>query len=178
MENTIYAICDPINDEVIYIGNTFSLRHRMYFHLNKNTQKTLSTPISKWLYDILNKGIKPKIKTIEICSKEDSYDREKYWIRQHKENGCMLLNVALGGKGASGVSKVMSEESKNKIRLKKKGAFQKGKTIVFTDFNGIPIKIFESLTDASNYSGCSINSISNNLKKLSQKTKSGIWEYF
>ena len=39
-------------------------------------------------------------------------------------------------------------------------------------------KIFESLTDASNKTGISINSISNNLKGLSKITKVGKWEIY
>jgi hypothetical protein len=51
------------------------------------------------------------------------------------------------------------------------------KTIVLY-IDEIPIKIFNSLTDASEYSGASITSISNNLKNYSKYTKKGIWKYF
>lgn len=178
MENnkiSIYSLRHPESNEVVYIGKAKNpnLRRNSYNCLKANING--KRPVQKWVTNILLTGIKPVFEIIEVCDIINWEERECYWIAHFKSTGISLLNVSSGGKGRNGTTH--SEESKKLISLSKTGKPKKGKSI-YLEINGEPIKIFESLTDASDFSGTSIKSISNNLLGISTKTKIGKWKFY
>jgi group I intron endonuclease len=76
--------------------------------------------------------------------------------------------------GMANKNNIISDSHKLAISKAKKGkpALNKKKIILNNEF------VFSSLTDASNKTGVSITSISNNLNGLSKTTKIGIWRIY
>lgn len=77
MDIKIYSLIDPVTDEIRYIGQTCrTLNRRLNNHLwcDHNKYKT------EWLNSLRKKGMRPIIKLIEKCNKDERFEREKYWI--------------------------------------------------------------------------------------------------
>jgi hypothetical protein len=92
----IYALSDPISNQIRYIGlTTVNLNHRLNQHIY--SAKTRSpTHRSKWI-NSLNK--RPNILLIdEIISDEIEWWLEEYYINQFKTWGFNLVNSTNGGK--------------------------------------------------------------------------------
>ena len=114
--NIIYGLCDPISNDVRYIGKAINLhirikKHYSYSKLKYNTHK------NNWLKLLLEKGYVVKVIILEECeSKEFLNEAEIKWIKYYKSIGCNLTNATEGGDGG-----IMSKESINKgIETKKK----------------------------------------------------------
>lgn len=104
MDNIIYALIDPRNEEVRYIGkstqglkrprqhkNPYQLRHE------KHTYKT------RWIKQLLNLGLTYKIRIIQSYLTSDYLsEAEKFWISLFIKRGCRLTNITEGGEGVSG----------------------------------------------------------------------------
>lgn len=96
-----YSLSDPVTKEVRYIGVTTSKLNVRYAQhkYNATNISRRTTPIAKWFYSLLNKGIAP---TINIVSIFKDYKNSNLWelieqclIKQHTN----LLNLHEGGKG-------------------------------------------------------------------------------
>jgi len=84
----IYSLVDPITNEIRYIGKTIMpLSKRLSTHYRDKhlTHKTC------WITSLKKVGLKPLIKSIEICDEETLTEREIYWISYFKEK-CNLTN--------------------------------------------------------------------------------------
>ena len=89
----IYSLIDPITNEVRYIGQTLLLRQkkRLYEHV-KYAHKG-KTHSSCWIRKLIRCGETPIMNVIEVVSKDNVNDREKYWIKQFDN----LTNLTDGG---------------------------------------------------------------------------------
>jgi len=90
----IYALVCPIENRVRYIGATKRyLSERLARHCNPPKHYNLDK--QRWISNLKAKGLKPKIRLIEVTSEGNLIDRERYWIAHYgREN---LLNMNDGG---------------------------------------------------------------------------------
>lgn len=53
--------------------------------------------IDFWENGLISKGLSPIFEIIEITNEEKWMDREIFWIKKLKMDGCHLLNMTNGG---------------------------------------------------------------------------------
>jgi hypothetical protein len=92
----IYALCDPNNNEIRYIGQTDNISRRFNDHisssLNKNSE-SYNTYKSRWIRKLISNNLLPIIKIIETCNNiNESNIREKYHIVKLTNEGVRLTN--------------------------------------------------------------------------------------
>ncbi|MFN7301685.1 MAG: NUMOD1 domain-containing DNA-binding protein [Bacteroidota bacterium] len=91
--NYIYALIDPLTNNIRYIGKTVNLASRYSFHVNdkSNTYKV------NWIKSLQTQNLKPIMVVIDKC-KYSWQDREKFWIAHFKKM-YKLTNLTAGGDG-------------------------------------------------------------------------------
>lgn len=114
----IYALIDPRNDRVRYIGWTSTtLEKRLYKHLLPSELKK-KTHKNNWLNQLVCENLRPIIVEIEKVPYKDYQESERKWIAYYgREN---LTNGTDGGEGMLGW--VPSEDTRRKLSetMKKK----------------------------------------------------------
>lgn len=108
----IYALIDPRNNNIRYVGKTIELNKRFWAHKN---DKNKSHKVN-WIKSL--KGLDPKLIVLDICSSKDWEFWEQYWISQCKTWGFKLTNLTDGGAGSIRRKQSIEEKEKraNKIR--------------------------------------------------------------
>lgn len=111
----IYALIDPRDNAIRYVGKTFRTAHRRLrrhlasCYLNGKTHK------ERWLRTLVALGVQPIITVIETCtSSADLSKRERFWIAHYRAVGAALTNATDGG---DGVGYKHTPESKERIRV-------------------------------------------------------------
>jgi hypothetical protein len=98
----VYKLIDPVTNKIHYIGKTTQpINKRLEGHINESDRYgnlPIATAKQKWIYNLRNKNLVPKIEVLETCYDEKSLDvAEKFWIKAYtsgdKEN--ILLNIVL-----------------------------------------------------------------------------------
>lgn len=111
----IYSLSDE-NNVIRYVGKTNNIKDRIKRHINES--KKCRTHKEKWIFNMLQNNLKPKIEIIEDVPYNEWERCEIYWISQLKCWGFNLLNGTSGGEGSDGFKgKKHNEKSKEKIRL-------------------------------------------------------------
>lgn len=111
----IYALVDPLGNEERYVGKSKDPNYRMQDHLKDNS-KTYKV---HWLKKMQSEGRFPILKILETVSAQDKWqDREKFWIKKLKSQGCRLTNSTPGGEGGGADGRIWSLESRQKLRSK------------------------------------------------------------
>lgn len=102
---SIYVLRDPRTQEVRYVGKTVrDLRHRLAMHI-RSAQRGARRHSSNWIRSLLNNGIAPEIKEIEVAY-ENWAAREKYWIAYYRKmSPGRLTNLTDGGDGLAGLKR-------------------------------------------------------------------------
>lgn len=101
--SSIYALVDPITDQIRYIGQTrYSLEKRLLGHFKDRQQlKHKNNYNANWIDKLYrNYKLKPIIKPIElfhVCTQEHLNEREIYWINYYRSIGCKLNNTSMDG---------------------------------------------------------------------------------
>lgn len=110
---TIYALIDPDNGHVRYVGKTIYLpERRLTFHIN-TIPKNAHLPSARWLKKLTASGKRPSITILEtVPIGNDWKDRERFWIANFRPNG-KLLNLTDGGEGIAGLPR--SDATRKKI---------------------------------------------------------------
>jgi len=103
----IYSLCDPITEEIRYIGKTINPSQRLSRHIKDGYKK--SSHKECWIYSLLQKGLNPKMNIIEECFGDSWIEREKYYISKIPN----LTNHTEGGDSPAGHK--FSEETKRKM---------------------------------------------------------------
>lgn len=91
MSNTsiyvIYALVDPRDEQVHYVGLSNNARRRFKEHLK--AQKT------RWMQSLLAEGLEPRLDYLEtdIASLQQARDRETYWIAYYANKHHPLENA-------------------------------------------------------------------------------------
>jgi hypothetical protein len=114
---TVYALVDPRDHEIRYIGVTKNALHpRLSSHVRTaQSSRRGSTHKNDWIRKLLRTGYTPQI--IEIQSGlavKDAFNAEIYWISHFKDQGACLTNTSTGGEGTTGV--VPSAATRQKMR--------------------------------------------------------------
>jgi group I intron endonuclease len=103
----IYALIDPRDKSVKYIGVSKDVRRRYKEHLAdfRYTKK------AAWIRKMKRLGLVIKVKLIEICTNKNWKSRERYWIKYYSNN--KLVNLTKGGEGIFGYRH--SQKTKDRI---------------------------------------------------------------
>lgn len=99
----IYTLCDPVTNQVRYIGKTFDCKRRLREHLSCRG-KTRSV---QWIKSLRKIGLKPVLEileTVKTSQPEDWESAERFWIEMFRQWGFQLVNLDSGGMGGRRVS--------------------------------------------------------------------------
>lgn len=109
--NTVYAMIDPRNGRVRYVGCTAKgLKHRLSVHKNDYA----SPEKLAWLLLLESEGLEPIMTVLEtVLEGGDVYEREEYWQRYYLEREGDLLNKRIG--------RTLSDEHRRKISARLAG---------------------------------------------------------
>jgi group I intron endonuclease len=95
----IYALSDPRNNQIRYVGKTvMTLKKRLYHHL-WDLKRCTNHHKKHWIEKLLESGDAPKILLLDEVDKDGWQFWEKYWISQMKCWGFDLVNYHEGGSG-------------------------------------------------------------------------------
>lgn len=121
MKTFIYALKNPINNKIFYIGKSNKPKQRLSSHISRT--KILKTPTSKFIISLLEQNTKPELMILEEISIIEWEEKEKFYIEKYTlENE--LTNLSKGGKGNTGF--FHSKETKllmSKNRKEKQNSF-------------------------------------------------------
>ncbi len=122
----IYSLEYPENN-ICYIGKTINMEQRFKRHIYDSKCKTSSRKLA-WIKSLLNNGIKPIMKVIDIVNESDSNFWEIHYIALYKSFGFKLTNNTFGGDGQSNPTLEVRQSISEKIKLRAKinGVWNKG----------------------------------------------------
>src|SRR3990167_7541172 len=109
--NYIYALVDPRNYEIRYIGKSIYPNIRYKQHLKDITYNPHK---QHWIKMLASLGLQPLLEILEEVDNDNWQDIEIWYIEETKKCGHRLLNMTSGGDGLLNVS----DETKEKLRLK------------------------------------------------------------
>lgn len=90
----IYALIDPRDMTIRYIGKAQNSTRRLKDHLREARRKT---PLYAWIGKLRTIDMQPLLKVICIAISDDWQSLEKLLIEQYRGDGARLLNLAEGG---------------------------------------------------------------------------------
>ncbi len=94
----IYALIDPRDDTVRYVGVTKDVYFRLHRHVKDDTKDSKRA----WINELEQLGLSPELEVLETIEIEPdrpedidaiALQREKYWIQEFLKSGASLLNV-------------------------------------------------------------------------------------
>jgi hypothetical protein len=100
----IYALIDPRDGEIRYIGKAKNLKKRLEKHISPPNLK-VDNHKTNWIKLLKKLKLKPIIREIELVPLNVWEEKEKYWIKYYREQGCDLTNGTEGGEGAVGAKR-------------------------------------------------------------------------
>lgn len=89
----IYALVDPRDQAVRYIGQTTNLVARLSGHNNEHPSKP--THKNNWIKALKKLGLTPIMEIVETVPLSELDQREQYWIAVKLSEGCDLTNIAI-----------------------------------------------------------------------------------
>jgi len=95
----IYALVDPNDGAIRYIGKSDNLQLRYYNHICYS--KTSYDHKSNWIKKLRANNQQPELIIVEKVLYSQWQEREKYWIDFYKLKGCDLTNSTNGGEGVN-----------------------------------------------------------------------------
>lgn len=111
MEQIIYALIDPRDKKIRYIGYTGNKSKRMAEHLREACKKYTSHK-HHWIASLLSNDVVPEMIIIEIVDDSTWRDREKYWIKFYEKQ---LANSTDGGEGLVNPSQEIKDRISKKV---------------------------------------------------------------
>ena len=96
MKVYIYALADPDDFTVKYVGMTKNIKKRYAQHLKK-LDKT-DTPKRRWLERLFEQGKKPLLQLLEISDEQNGRNREAFYFEKHKDTCLNIHNPKKGAK--------------------------------------------------------------------------------
>ena len=92
----IYALIDPRDDRIRYIGRSVNIKRRFWEHL----KKVETTKVGRWKQKLLSLELEPILEILEEVEDRASLkEREMFWIAYGRDQGWALLNLTDGGDG-------------------------------------------------------------------------------
>lgn len=98
---TIYALSDPRDGQVRYVGVTANLRRRTYQHTSVPADGDFSHK-SNWIRALQQDELQPCVTVLEKVDSDLWKDAERHWISHFRGIGCDLTNATDGGDGVRG----------------------------------------------------------------------------
>lgn len=138
MEHYIYALLDG-DGKPFYIGKSKNPEKRKKRHVYDAKRLNKNLPIHNKIRKILREGLGLDLDIIENVAEDKVDEREQFWIKQYREEGHRLYNLAAGGEGGKGMTPEMQKAAAQKRRGQKrsdesrKRMSEARKGIVFTD---------------------------------------------
>src|SRR5437016_6189530 len=91
----IYALIDPRDDSVRYVGITDNIFNRLLTHLKEAGSRTAK---GVWLADLQHLDLQPAVGILEkVKVKKDqrhiAEERERHWIQHFEQSGASLFNI-------------------------------------------------------------------------------------
>ena len=114
----IYALVDPRDGEIRYVGKSAKGLYRPRRHQYFSTYKThMHLPVYCWIRELSAVGLSYGIRILEVFPSDKQLDNaERQWIKQLRNAGAKLTNLTVGGEGALGW--VPSQDTRDKIGKK------------------------------------------------------------
>jgi len=159
----IYALIDPRDNEVRYIGKTINPKRRLVEHLNDSKREYNYKAM--WIKSLLKEDIKPLIKFLKICPLSDFVKYEVEYIELYKNS--KLTNSDETGQGSIGRRKEIIDKQSEKM----------SRVVYQYDIDGNFIKEFKSVRFAANILGLSHSNISRCCNGLSKHAGGFIFSY-
>lgn len=91
---SIYALIDPRDGAVRYIGKAVHPQRRLAGHLREMRRRT---PLYRWIGELRKRGYSPSMTILSTCPQADWPNEERRLIAWGRALGFLLLNVADGG---------------------------------------------------------------------------------
>jgi NUMOD3 motif-containing protein len=122
----IYSLSHPITREVRYVGKTkLPLCQRLQLHLSEARYKERAHyRKNRWVAALLKQGLEPIIRLVQIVLHGERWeDCEILWISKYRKQfpGVMVNHYGGGGQAGPPTGRIVSEETKQKIRNTLKG---------------------------------------------------------
>jgi hypothetical protein len=88
----IYALVDPRNDAVRYVGRAYEPQIRLREHIN--SEYAANPAKYRWIRELKKSGLLPRLEVLEgvYGSLQDADLRERYWIQYFVSTGAELTN--------------------------------------------------------------------------------------
>lgn len=101
----IYALCDPRNGAVRYVGKSVNPKVRYRQYCSPSQYYHHRSHCSTWCFGLLQRGLRPILKILEVCPPGSAWwQAEQWWIAYGRSNGWQLTNHSIGGElGGLGV---------------------------------------------------------------------------
>jgi hypothetical protein len=94
----IYALIDPRDDQVRYVGKADNVKERFMSHLRESKTNAKSHKCA-WIRTLIAEGLKPVVKTLEEVNIDEWQKAEIYYIQEFRKMGVNLTNHTIGGDG-------------------------------------------------------------------------------
>jgi hypothetical protein len=92
----IYALLDPVNGEIRYVGKSIRPKERLQNHCVEKSR----TWRTNWICAVLATGQRPQLRILEILDRDDDWKQaERDWISNLRDRGARLTNCTSGGDG-------------------------------------------------------------------------------
>lgn len=89
MKTLIYALADPRDDVIRYVGRTTDPYGRMYRHLRDGREH--GTPKQRWVWELRQLRLKPRMIVLDCADPSEASAVEMTWIAAHASES--LFNV-------------------------------------------------------------------------------------
>jgi hypothetical protein len=95
-QQQIYALLDPRDNSICYIGRSDDVRYRLYQHLQGVGDNDQT---KGWIRELRQTGLSPTLlilETIDVSRNASAIarEREQYWIQEMLRKGYFLLNAS------------------------------------------------------------------------------------
>jgi hypothetical protein len=94
----IYALADPVTNEIRYVGKADRVKSRYASHLREAKSGKKSAKC-QWIREVIEFNQMPKLIVLEEIPLDEWKKAEIYYIAECKKLGHNLTNVAKGGEG-------------------------------------------------------------------------------
>jgi len=143
----IYALIDPRDKSIRYIGKTINPRYRKSGHITE-CRKSYQNYRLNWIRSLLSKGLEPEMEILKICPLSDFIEYESFYIKMYQSD--LLTNGDETGQGNVKRRKEIIDKSIEKI----------SKIVYQFDLNGDFIREWKSTREASRHLNISHGNIS------------------
>lgn len=161
----IYALLDPRDNEVRYIGKTTNPNNRLSGHITECKKEQSTHYRAKWVKSLLKENLKPLIKFLKICPLTDFVKYETEYIQLYKSN--KLTNSDETGQGNVGRRQEILDKQSEKM----------GRIVYQYDLDGNFIKEYKSVRDAAKFLSLSHSNISRSCNGISKHAGGFIFRY-